>query len=67
MLRGLILTAEHIPNGNGQESAPMSACQSHPLVVACPPTVDELQPQIHKRLDEIIAYCLNDQEPASFR
>jgi hypothetical protein len=66
MLRGLILTAEHIPNGNGQESAPMSACQSNSPVVACPPTVDELQRQIHKRLDEIIAYCLNDQEPASF-
>jgi hypothetical protein len=66
MLRGLILTAEHIPNGNGQESAPMSACQSNPPVVACPPTVDELQRQIHKRLDEIIADCLNDQEPASF-
>jgi hypothetical protein len=44
----------------------MSACQSNPPVVACPPTVDELQRQIHKRLDEIIADCLNDQEPTSF-
>jgi hypothetical protein len=25
-----------------------------------------LQPQIHQRLDEIIAYCLKEQEPASF-
>lgn len=66
MLRGLILAAEHVPNGNGQESVPMSACQSNPPVVACPPTVDELQRQTHERLDEIIAYCLNDQGPASF-
>ncbi len=44
----------------------MSACQGSPPVAACPPTVDELQPQIRQRLDEIIAYCLNDQGPASF-
>jgi hypothetical protein len=44
----------------------MSASQSNPPVVACPPTVDELQRQTQERLDEIMAYCSNDQEPASF-
>jgi hypothetical protein len=44
----------------------MSASQSNPPDAACPPTVEELQDQIHRRLDEIIAYCLNVQEPASF-
>jgi hypothetical protein len=44
----------------------MSACQSNPPGGACPPTVDELQRQAHERLDEIIAYCLDDQRPASF-
>jgi len=44
----------------------MSASQSNPPVVACPPTVDELQRQTHERLNEIIAYCLKDQGPTSF-
>src|SRR4051794_38482101 len=44
----------------------MSALQSNLPVAACPPTVECLQGQIHRRLDEIIAYCLNDQGPASF-
>ena len=44
----------------------MSASQSNPPVAACPPTVEDLQCQIHQRLDEIIAYCLKDQGPASF-
>ena len=66
MLRGRILTAEQVPNGNGQESVPMSATQSNPPDAACPPTVEELQAQIYRRLDEIIAYCLNVQGPASF-
>ena len=44
----------------------MSACQGSPSATACPPTLDELQRQIHQRLDEIIASCLNDQGPASF-
>lgn len=65
-LRGLILAAEHVPNGNGQESVPMSTSQSNPPVGACPPTVDALKWQAHERLDEILAYCVNDQEPASF-
>ena len=66
MLRGRILTAEQVPNGNGQESVPISASQSNPPDAACPPTVEELQAQIYRRLDEIIAYCLNVQGPASF-
>ena len=44
----------------------MSDSQSSPPAAACPPTVDELQRQIRQRLDEIIAFCLNDQGPASF-
>ena len=44
----------------------MSACQSNPPAAACPPTVEDLQHQIHQRLDEIIAYCSNDQGPTSF-
>ena len=44
----------------------MSASQSNPPGAACPPTVNELQTQLHQRLDEIIAYCWNDQSPASF-
>src|SRR3954466_12593462 len=66
MLRGLILTAEYVPIGNGQESVPMSDRQGNPLAAACPPTVEELQRQARERLDEIVAYCLEDQGPASF-
>jgi hypothetical protein len=44
----------------------MSASQGNPPVAACPLTVDELQTQIHQRLETIISYCLNDQGPASF-
>jgi hypothetical protein len=66
VLRGLILTAEQIPNGNGQESVPMSDRQSNPPAAACPPTVEDLQSRTRERLDEIIAYCVNDQGPPSF-
>ncbi len=44
----------------------MSAPQSNPPDVACPPAVDELPRQIRRRLDEIIAYCVEDSAPASF-
>ena len=44
----------------------MSAGQSSPPAAACPPTRDELQQQIHQRLDEIIAYCLSEPGPTSF-
>jgi hypothetical protein len=44
----------------------MSAPQSNPPVGACPSTVDTLQRQAHERLDEILAYCLNDRGAASF-
>jgi hypothetical protein len=44
----------------------MSDPQGNPPVAACPPTVEDLQCQIHERLDAIIAYCLNDHGPASF-
>jgi hypothetical protein len=66
MLRGLILDAETLPNGNGQESVPMSDPQSNPPVVTCPPTGDELQRQARERLEEIIAFCVNEPGSASF-
>ena len=44
----------------------MSTCASNPPAAACPPTVEDLRRQAHERLDEIIAYCSNDQGPASF-
>src|SRR5512135_310125 len=67
MLRGLILTADQqVPNGNGQESVPMSVGQSSPPAAACPPTRDGLRQQAHQRLDEIIAYCLSVPGPPSF-
>jgi hypothetical protein len=44
----------------------MSASQASPPAVECPPTVDEWQRQIRLRLDEIIAFCWNDQGLASF-
>src|SRR5262249_15815350 len=66
-LRGLILTAGlHAPNGNDQESAPMSQRQISPPPATCPPTVDELKPQLHRQLDAAIAACLSDPAPASF-
>src|SRR3954447_22732168 len=66
MLRGLILAAEHLPNGNGQESVPMSTWERNPPAVDCPSTVEDLRHQAHERLDEILAFCSNDQGPASF-
>jgi hypothetical protein len=66
MLRGLILTAEQVPNGNGQESVPMSDCQRNPPASARPPTVEDLRRQTRERLDEILTYCVNDQGSASF-
>ena len=44
----------------------MSARQGSPPASACPPTLDELQQQIHQRLDEIIADCRRDPGPTSF-
>jgi hypothetical protein len=65
-LRGLILTAEHVPNGNGPESVPMSDPQSIPPVVPCPPTADALQQQARAQLEQIMAFCLKEQGPESF-
>src|SRR3954447_21798627 len=66
MLRGLILAAEHLPNGNGQESVPMSTWERNPPAVDCPSTVEDLRHQAHERLDEILAFCSNETGPASF-
>ncbi|HMB03371.1 MAG TPA: hypothetical protein VKP69_06475, partial [Isosphaeraceae bacterium] len=44
----------------------MSAPQVSPPAAACPPSLEELQQQIHQRLDAIIAYCLHEQGPTSF-
>jgi hypothetical protein len=65
-LRGLILTAELVPDGNGQESAPMSNSESSPPAAACPPTTEDLRRQAHQRLDEILASCADDPGPATF-
>jgi hypothetical protein len=63
---GLILIVEHIPNGNDQESAPMSQRQVSPPLADCLPSVDELKQQLHRRLDAIIDFCLSDPAPGSF-
>jgi len=44
----------------------MSISQSNPPAAACPATAEDLPRQIHQRLDEIIACCLDNQGPASF-
>src|SRR5947209_18572473 len=44
----------------------MSACQGSPPDTACPPTLEVLQRQAHRRLDEIIASCLDDRGVTSF-
>jgi hypothetical protein len=44
----------------------MSVSQSNPPPSACPPTVEDLRRQARERLDEIIAYCSNDQAATSF-
>ena len=44
----------------------MSDCQSNLPAAARPSTVEDLQGQARERLDEIIAYCANDQRPTSF-
>src|SRR5438270_8387691 len=66
MLWGLILTAEQVPNGNGPESVPMSACHSNPPGKDCLPTAEDLRCRAHERLDELIAYCSKDQGATSF-
>jgi hypothetical protein len=65
-LRGLILTAEQVPNGNGPESVPMSNRESNPPATGCPPPVEDLRHRAHERLDEILASCAQDQGPATF-
>jgi hypothetical protein len=44
----------------------MSERQGNPPAAGCPPAVEDLQRQARARLDEIIAYCLEDHGPASF-
>src|SRR5947208_243500 len=44
----------------------MSAHQGNPPATACPPDLEPSRQQIHQRLDEIIAYCLQDPGPTSF-
>jgi hypothetical protein len=45
----------------------MSAPHVNPPAAACPPDLELVQQQIHQRLDEIIASCLHDAGPTSFR
>jgi hypothetical protein len=44
----------------------MSTHQVIPPAAASPPNVEVVRQQIHQRLDEIIATCLDDPGPASF-
>ncbi len=44
----------------------MSTGERNSPATACPPTAEELQRRTHERLDEILAFCTNHQEPASF-
>src|SRR3954454_12403674 len=44
----------------------MSAHHVNPPATACPPGLEPLRQQIHQRLDEIIAYGLQDPGPTSF-
>jgi len=44
----------------------MSAHQVSPPATVCPPDLEPLRQQIHQRLDEIIAYSLQDPGPTSF-
>jgi hypothetical protein len=44
----------------------VSISQGNPPVVACPPTVEDLRCRARARLDEILAYCSNDQGAMSF-
>lgn len=44
----------------------MSAPQGNPPLGACPSSGDALQRQAHERLDEIIAFCVEDRSAASF-
>ena len=44
----------------------MSIRQSNPPAAACPPTVEDLRCRARARLDEILAYCSNDQGAISF-
>jgi hypothetical protein len=44
----------------------MSAHHVNPPAAACPPDLEPLRQQIHQRLDEIIADCLQDPGPTSF-
>src|SRR3954451_12436760 len=57
---------QQVPNGNGQESVPMSNRESNPPATDCPPTVEDLRHRAHERLDEILASCAQDQGPATF-
>src|SRR3954447_3927383 len=44
----------------------MSTPHANPPAAACPPDLEALRQQTHQRLDEIIAYSLQDPGPRSF-
>jgi hypothetical protein len=44
----------------------MSSTQDIPRATACPPSLEALPSLIQQRLDEIVAFCLNDHAPRSF-
>ena len=45
----------------------MSAHHVNPLATECPPDLEALRQQIHQRIDEIIAYGLQEPGPTSSR
>src|SRR4051812_49528344 len=44
----------------------MSDPQGNSPAAACPPTAEDLQRQTRERLDEIVAYCVDDRGPTTF-
>ena len=44
----------------------MSSAKDNPRKADCPPSVEELRSRIHQQVDEIITFCLNDREAATF-
>lgn len=44
----------------------MSQRHAKPASSSCPPSVNDLQQQLHLQLDQIIRFCLSDPAPTSF-
>ena len=64
--RVILITGRMSSNETDQESAPMSQRHAKSESSSCPPTLDDLQQQLHHQLDQIIGFCLSDLAPPSF-